>query len=74
MSDKEKPLAKITIDVYDGMVDNHNSGNAYYCLLGLAVAASNAIKGVPMAVQQETRAEFLRLLNLATTGKLFMEK
>lgn len=72
MSNKKKPLANITIDVYDGMVDNHNSGNAYYCILGLAISVTNVINGLPKDVQEETRAEFLRLLNLATTGKLYM--
>lgn len=74
MSNKEKPLAKITIEVYDDVVNHHTKGNAYFSLVGLAVVTNNVIKGIPEALQQETRAEFLRLLNEAATGKLFMEE
>ena len=74
MSDKGKPIASITINVYDGVTENHTSGNSYFCIVGLAVAVNSVIEGLPEAIQEPYRAEFLRLLNDATTGKLFTEE
>lgn len=74
MSDKEKPLAKITIDVCDGVVHKLILGDAYHCLIGLSIAVNSVIENVPEAIQESTRAEFLRLLNAAASGRLFLEE
>jgi hypothetical protein len=74
MSNKEKPKANITIEVYDESTVNHTSGNSYYCIVGLAVAVNSVIEGLPKAIQEAYRAEFLRLLNEATSGRLFLEE